>query len=853
MCPRYFQVVIRLQKRKLDTRLDCIELDKLDVDTAVTIDRQPVKRIAITGIGVYCPIGESKDEMLTALKEARGAVEAIRGFNTDGLKVSHAAEIASHRPSECFEDEATRQLDWTAQFAILAAQNAANDSGLSKEDLVAGDTGLIAGVCAGGQGDSPEQRDQQKPFQYDVSRYQEVSHYRQTDAVGGILGMHGPRMTVSTACASSTTALGHAYDWLQSGVARRVLIGGMDAFSITTYAGFYALGAMAEAPISPFSDGIGVTFGEGAGFVVLELLDDAQERGANIYGELYGHGDSGDAHHITAPAPSGEGLARAMSRAMKRAGLDASQIDYVNAHGTGTRDNDTAESIAIASALGEAPTLPPVSSTKSYFGHTLGAAGILEFISSILASREGFLLPTLNHTGNRPGCDHDYIPNQPRKGKVRAFLSNSAAFGGINATVAAGEVRQASPSVELELDEVWITGRGVVSPIGCGLDAFRQGLKNSISGIRPIDRFDTTDMSCSYAGMVEKFKPRKLVPTIDARRAEILNRYAMVAAGLAMQDAKVDTRVVPSERFGMVMGLMYGSISVQEDFNNSLINDGLEQLSAKYFPSMVISTIGGQVSQSFSLRGTNTTIVDGFTGGLNALIQGYDLLRQDDELDAVVVVVSDEIGRAMFDVYEKEGKLTPDSLKVYSPEANGIFLGEGAASVVLERASAAKARGANPLAKIAGFGMTSDAVGPVGTDDDGIWCSKAIEQSLRQSELAAEDVQLIYGHGCGDTKYDSRELAAISRVLGSADIPLANIVGNIGFCGASSGLFSVIAASLSIEYGERYPAIGCAEESSGVRMQIEYSDSQSIGNALIVGSTENGNNAAVVLKAVESS
>ena len=307
--------------------------------------------------------------------------------------------------------------------------------------------------------------------------YQEVAHYRQTDAVGGVLGLHGPRMTVSTACASSTTALGHAYDWLQSGVAKRVLVGGMDAFSISTYAGFYALGAMAEAPISPFSDGIGVTFGEGAGFVVLELLDDAQQRDAHIYGEFYGHGDSGDAHHITSPAPSGEGLARAMKRAMQRGGLQATDVDYVNAHGTGTRDNDTAESIAIASAMSERDSVPPISSSKSYFGHTLGAAGILEFIVSILASREGFLPPTLNHTGNRPGCDHDYIPNEPRDGKIRAFISNSAAFGGINASVAAGELRTSAPKIELPFDEIWITGRGVVSSIGCGLDAFRQGLK----------------------------------------------------------------------------------------------------------------------------------------------------------------------------------------------------------------------------------------------------------------------------------------------------------------------------------------------------------------------------------------
>ena len=349
---------------------------------------------------------------------------------------------------------------------------------------------------------------------------------------------------------------------------------------------------------------------------------------------------------------------------------------------------------------------------------------------------------------------------------------------------------------------------------------------------------------------MEKFKPRKLVPTIDARRAETLNKYAMVAAGLAMQDAKVDARSVASERLGMVMGLMYGSISVQDDFNESLINDGLEQLSAKYFPSMVVSTIGGQVSQSFSLRGTNTTIVDGFTGGLNAVIQGYDLLRQDDALDAVVVVVSDEIGRVLFQVYDQDGKLSSGTLNAYSPNANGMLLGEGAAAVVLERASHAEKRGATPFAKLAGFGMNNDAVGPVGFESEGNWFSQAIDHALKTSGISANEIQLVYGHGCGNASYDAREILALERVFESGEIPLANIVGNLGLCGASSGLFSVIAATLSMQHGERYPAIGCATEFDRIRLQTAYQNSQSITNSLVVGSTENGNNAAVVLDSV---
>jgi 3-oxoacyl-[acyl-carrier-protein] synthase II len=614
---------------------------------------------------------------------------------------------------------------------------------------------------------------------------------------------------------------------------------------------------MAESPISPFSHGIGVTFGEGAGFVVLELLEEARQRECEIYGELYGHGDTGDAHHITAPAPSGEGLARAMRRAMRRAGLSPDQVDYVNAHGTGTRDNDTAESIAIATALGEAAKLPPVSSTKSYFGHTLGAAGILEFIATLLAQREGMMLPTLNHRGNRPGCSLDYIPNQARPATIRAFLSNSAAFGGINATVAAGEVRAVLPERSLPLDDIWITGRGVVSPIGCGIPMFRQGLIDAASGIRKIDRFDTSDMACSHAGLVDAFKPRKLVPTIDVRRAEELNRYAMVAAGLAMQEAAIDTRVVRSERLGMVMGLMYGSISVQENFNHSLVHDGLENLSAKYFPSMVVSTIGGQVSQSFSLRGINTSIVDGFTGGLNALIQGYEILRQDDELDAVVVVVADEIGRAMFDVFNDQGVLSPDaagekgSLRAYGNDGPGMFLGEGGAAILLERASHARQRGARPLAQIAGYGMSNDAVAPAGIDAAGEWYTRAIERALAASQLDPRDVQLVYGHGRGDAVHDARELAALNRVFHRSSTRLGCLTGNLGLCGASSGIFSAIAATLSLEHGECYPVVDAGSDGTEqILLQSQYESQLDLHNILLAGSTEAGNNAAILLRTV---
>ncbi len=347
---------------------------------------------------------------------------------------------------------------------------------------------------------SPIERNPQDPFDIALDQFPETSIYRQTDAIGRSLKVHGPRSTVSTACASSGSALGYAYELLQAGDADAILVGGTDAFSISTYAGFYALGAMPTQPISPFSENVGVSFGEGAGFVILEPLDKAQKRGAKIYGLLLGYGCTGDAHHVTSPHPSGEGLQRAMSAAIQRAGVPLDQIEYVNAHGTATRDNDRAESSAIRELFKPIQKVPPVSSTKSQIGHTLGAAGILEFIVSILASQKQCIPPTVNYVSARPGCDLDYVPNQTRAGSVNTFLSNSAAFGGINVSVLGGTLQHASHTSERVEDEIWITGIGVVSPIGCGVNDFRDGLLQKRCGITKVSEFAVDTCSSQHAG-----------------------------------------------------------------------------------------------------------------------------------------------------------------------------------------------------------------------------------------------------------------------------------------------------------------------------------------------------------------
>jgi 3-oxoacyl-[acyl-carrier-protein] synthase II len=813
--------------------------------------------IGISGMGVFCPLGTTLPELLQNIREARCALKQIQGIDTKGLKIQHAAEIEGYEPRRYFSDAEAKELDRTAQFAILAARSALEHARLNPADFVPDRIALVMGVCAGGQGGvDPKSfhngRIQAKP---DLGKFLSSAQYVQTDAVGDTLGLHGPRVTLSTACASSATALAYAYEVLQAGKADVVLAGGADAFSLSTYAGFYALGAMAPEPCAPFSFPIGVSFGEGAGFLVLERMKDAAERNASIYGELVSYGASSDAHHITAPHPAGEGLCRAMRLAVKRSGLQREQIDYINAHGTGTRDNDTAETLAIRQLFDEAASIPPVSGTKSYFGHTLGAAGVLEFIVSLLCSNEGILPATLNFNEPRPGCDLDYVPNHARPQKVNYFLSNSAAFGGVN-TVLLGSSREncrPRPRPERQRDGVCITGMGIISSVGLSPEQFADSLRSGRSGAELIDRFDTGEYRCKRAALVKDFNPKRLLPWLDVRRLDALNQYAAVAAGIAFKDACLQSSRVAEERVGVVVGLTRGPVTTQQHFLESLEKDGVENLPAKYFPAMVVSTVSGQVAGLLKLKGLNSTVVDGTTAGLQALIHAFEVLRLDDSQDAIVLVAADEVGSSFFHAFQDSGSLADGSggrgenLCPYDPHSVGTVLGEGAAAFVIERISSARKRNARVYAEITGCGQAADACRNSTLEPDGFWLTCAMEKAMAESALQLDDIGFIYGHGRGLQNYDAREIKAIQRLLNGRSVPVCCAVGNTGLAEAACGPFTVAAALLGFKNDEAYPIATAGVLPEGLAFVQGEARASQYRHCLVVGGTEHGNNAALVL------
>jgi 3-oxoacyl-[acyl-carrier-protein] synthase II len=384
---------------------------------------------------------------------------------------------------------------------------------------------------------------------------------------------------------------------------------------------------------------------------------------------------------------------------------------------------------------------------------------------------------------------------------------------------------------------------GIVSPVGAGVETFRKALTARTSGVDSITRFDTTGLGCHRAALVREFKPRQILPSLDVRRMDPLNQYATVAAGLAFRDARLESRRIPEERIGVVVGLTRGPVSAQENFLGSLRRDGLEKLSAKYFPSMVVSTVGGQVSQALRLKALNSTLVDGASAGLHSIIHGFEMLRQNDVQDALIVVSTDEIGPMFFRLFDNCGMLA-GNLHVYDPDSRGTVLGEGGVALVLERASSAALRGARVYGEISGCGLTSDSERS-GMQPSGMWLSRAMELALAEAKLDASELCFCYGQGRGIPDYDQRELRAWDRLFNGDAPPVGCVTGNVGFAEASSGGFGVAAALLGLHYGEVYPLAGTNAPAPLVHDRMLTGTYHC---AMVAGGSENGNNAALVLE-----
>jgi beta-ketoacyl-acyl-carrier-protein synthase II len=403
------------------------------------------QRVVVTGLGVVCPVGNDVASAWAAIVEGRSGVGRITKFDASELENDIAAEVRDFHPEEVIAAKDLRRMTVPAQYAVVAAQQAAADARLAIDGSNAAEVGVIFGSAGGGYGFILEQ---ERTFRERGARRVSpflISHMLPDASSGHIaimLGAQGPNFCPGSACATGTTAVGEAMETIRRGDARAIVCGGTDEPVLPVLmAGFQALRGMATGPdpakaCKPFdANRNGFVVGEGAAALVLESFASARARGARVYAEVAGYGSSNDAFDMEASHDSARGPALAMRLALRKSGLPPEEIDYINAHGTGTPLNDRVETAAIKEIFGEHAYTLAVSSTKSMVGHLMGGAGALEALVTVKAIAEGVVPPTINYETPDPECDLDYVPNVARREPVRAAMSTSVGLGGHNAAV----------------------------------------------------------------------------------------------------------------------------------------------------------------------------------------------------------------------------------------------------------------------------------------------------------------------------------------------------------------------------------------------------------------------------------
>lgn len=405
------------------------------------------KRVVVTGLGAITPIGNTVKEYWEGLISGKSGIGGITKFDLTDFSTRIAGEVKNFDPTNIIPKKELKKLDYFTQYAIIASKEAFEDSGLSIEQSDPNHIGVLVGVGIGGIGVVEEQHDvlikggckKVTPF-----LIPKLIPNMASGQVSIYLGVKGPNTCVSTACATGTHAIGDSFKIIQRGDAIAMVCGGTEsAITPLSIAGFSNMRALSERNDEPQrasrpfdKERDGFVMGEGAGVIVLEELEHALKRGAKIYAEIIGYGLTGDAYHMTAPSPGGEGGARAMKMAIDDAGVKPEEVDYINAHGTSTPYNDKLETDAIKTVFGEHAYKLAVSSTKSMVGHLLGAAGGVEGVALALTIKDDIIPPTINYEVPDPECDLDYVPNTARHTKVNIGISNSLGFGGHNCTIA---------------------------------------------------------------------------------------------------------------------------------------------------------------------------------------------------------------------------------------------------------------------------------------------------------------------------------------------------------------------------------------------------------------------------------
>lgn len=785
-------------------------------------------RCVVTGLGLISAIGNTVEECwANALKGTEGIAQ-VASVNTEGCYANLGAEVHCDTLEEI---PLAKEVDRVSKLCLKASKEALEDSGIVIDETNAGRVGVIMGSCVGGVV-SVENYVTKGEKTEDINRMTIASI---ANHVADYAGAKGVITNVGNACAAGSISIAYACELIREGVADAFIVGGADAFAAVPFSGFHALHALSEQPCSPFNHSNGITLGEGCGAIIVESYEHAAKRNARIYCDVLSAGISSDAHHITAPRQDGLGQMYAIRTALKNSGIEAKDIAYVNAHGTGTAKNDEAEFLSLHTIFDETNDNLSVSSTKAMVGHCLGAAGAIEAVFAIKALTENKIPPTIGYSQEdleqlqEKAGKIDFMPNTMKEKQMDYVMSNSFAFGGSNASIIFST--KENPTVETHNDEkIYITGLGIVSPVGNGVDNYIEKVKEaaapqteSLEAAVGKEDYEKYGVKMAFYRKLDKFSIMQVISGLEA-----------------LADAGVEITEENAEQLGMIIGTGDGPLTTVYEFQEQITKEGTTAGSAFNFPNTVYNAAGGYLSIKTGMRGYNVTVTNGAQSGMSSICYAFNELRQN-HASFMLATGTDENSPVMEKLYKQLGMVADGSAKAY--EGTGFALADGSTTIAMEVESFANARGAEKYAEVLGYAMTHEPV-PYGTlagSEQGL--VHAIEDALKMAGVSTEEVDAVFGFANGYAEVDQIEQKVVGKLL--AGKPVHNVRSITGEGRAASATLSVLDAALTLA-----GKMGTSREAAlldGETVSYKAVDTSAYQKVLAISCAVGGSYSAVVL------
>jgi 3-oxoacyl-(acyl-carrier-protein) synthase len=843
-----------------------------------------LRRVVITGLGVIAPNGNGHEAFWQACLAGKSGVRRITRFDAGRLPTRIAGEVVAF-PARDFglHSAEIELLDRGTQFVLAAANLALRDgalldaSGRLRSTVDRATCGVAIGTAMG-----PVEEGERLWRLFTAGgtqppRYPSGGAYLPTlllssmpaTAIAAHHQLHGPSIVVATGCSAGADAVGQAFWKIQEGRASRMLAGGCDSAislaSISIFSSMHALSTnndepeRASRPYDARRDGF--VMSEGACVLLLEERELALARGATLYAELLAFVSNNNAHHMTALPADGAPLQELLRQALTEAGIEGTDLGYMNSHGSSTRSNEIAETVAYKAVFGAEAYRIPISATKSLIGHSQGAASAIETLVTALALYHQVLPPTINQEQADPQCDLDYVPNVARAASVQFALTHSSGFGGVNSALVlarpAPQSRAGGPAMRIESRRrVVVTGLGVVAPTGLGKETFWQACLHGVCGIRPLQRFAVENLPIGVAGEIPDFRAGDYLDRKCIRRSDRVTHLACAAVAEAVRDAQLDLASADPRRVGTVLANTLGGVEYALTQIDAFYTHGPRAMSPYTAIAWLQVANVGQVSLRYGLQGYSKTPVNDTAGGLEAMSMAVDAIRRG-AVDVMLSGGSEALLHPFFLLVFGHSGLSapghdPHAYRPFDRRAAGLLLAEGAGVCVLEEYEHARRRQAPIYGEILGVGQTSDARLPFSPSLTGTYYALAMRQALEEAHLEPDAIDYFHLDGRASPEADSAEVEALREVFGARlpAIPVSVPRTMFGHSYAAAGALDMILTLLALHHQYIPPTLNCEQPDPRYKLDLVRDKARPLtgSHALIGGRSLGGSNIVLAVR-----